>query len=30
LEFKRLDLVKQLNGLATGSFELGRDEDQVA
>lgn len=30
LEFRRLDLVKQLNGLATGSFELGRDEDQVA
>ena len=30
LEFKRLDLVKQLNGLAVGSFELGRDEEQVA
>ncbi len=30
LEFRRLDLVKQLNGLATGSFELGRDADEVA
>jgi hypothetical protein len=27
LEFKRLDLVKQLNGLATGEYVLGREED---
>jgi hypothetical protein len=26
LEFRRLDLVKKLNGLATGEFVLGRDE----
>jgi hypothetical protein len=27
LEFKRLDLVKQLNGLGMGSFELGEDAE---
>jgi hypothetical protein len=27
LEFKRLDLVKQLNGLAAGEYVLGADPD---
>jgi hypothetical protein len=26
IEFKRLDLVKKLNGLATGDYVLGHDE----
>lgn len=30
LEFKRLDLVKQLNGLAAGEYVLGEDEATVA